>query len=341
MRIFLTGASGIVGAELARKLLVAGHDVTALIHRKAAIIGNDGRPVADHGGRLRFVAGDVSAPGLGLGRDGCDALAAAERIVHAGAVTEFGMPTEAYMTINYGGTRHVGALAEAHRIPLVYVSTAYVCGYRSGVVEERLAATPPRFGNPYEESKFLAEQWLAGHVERFVVARPSIVVGTGASGRIREFRQIYTLLKVLTRGWVRSIPGEFPATLNIVPVDYVAAALFGLALQAEDEFDRSVYHLVGARNLTFQDMSDVLAEYPAFEVPRYLPPHVFDTDDLPRKERRFYDTVVSLYETYFVRRLDFHADNVGRIGLHSPLGGPVLFRRIIDHAEKVGFLTGS
>lgn len=340
MRIFLTGATGIVGAELVSKLLAGGHDVTALIHRKASIVANDGRPVADPAGRLRFVAGDVAVQGLNLDRAGSEALEAADRVVHAGAVTEFGMPESTYREINFEGTRNVGRLAQAFEIPLLYVSTAYVCGWRSGVVDEALAATEPRFGNPYEKYKFLSEQWLARNVERICVARPSIVVGSSRTGQIREFRQIYTLLKVLTRGWVRSIPGEFPATLNIVPVDFVSAALFEMIRQPDDFFDRSVYHLVGARNLTFQDMSDVLAEYPAFEVPRYLPPHVFAVADLPRKERRFYESVVSLYESYFVRRLDFRTSNLARLGLRSPLGGPALFRKIIDFAEKVGFLTG-
>ena len=61
MRIFLTGAAGLIGGEVAARLLEAGHSVTALVHKNRDIRANDGSEVCP----AEVVAGDVSEPLFG------------------------------------------------------------------------------------------------------------------------------------------------------------------------------------------------------------------------------------------------------------------------------------
>ena len=62
LRILLTGAAGLIGGELAARLVAAGHDVTALVHRNREIRGNDGALVPVAG----VHACDIGEPLLGF-----------------------------------------------------------------------------------------------------------------------------------------------------------------------------------------------------------------------------------------------------------------------------------
>ena len=74
MRVLLTGASGFLGSALAPQLLAAGHEVRAVSRSPRDHEG-------EHGGRLEWVAGDVSRPAdLQRVLEGCDA---AYYLVHA------------------------------------------------------------------------------------------------------------------------------------------------------------------------------------------------------------------------------------------------------------------
>ncbi len=73
LRVLMTGASGLIGGELAGLLAARGHAVTALTHRAAAIRRNDGSAVPSlpwaegaRQGIVALLAGDVRAPSLGL-----------------------------------------------------------------------------------------------------------------------------------------------------------------------------------------------------------------------------------------------------------------------------------
>jgi thioester reductase-like protein len=350
MNVLITGASGLLGTEVAQRLVASGAHVVALTHSRGELLLNNGRALparpyqsAVQSGVVHLLRGDLTAPLLGLPRSVYQQLArSTDLIIHSAALTEFGRPFEDYQRINIEGTRAVVDFALAlEKIPLVHISTAYVCGKREGLIPEDYPSEAPTFGNPYEQSKYLGEGVVRGAAERglkFLVMRPSIVVGAGSTGRIREFKNIYLLLKALTSGRVSAIPGNYNATLDLVPLDYVAKAVTRAALTFDMQVGRT-FQLVGRVPMTLRDFSDVLAEFPSMRVPRFIPPHAFSCDGLSTIERRTYRRIVRHYDSYFVRELWFSNTNtLGLMGGEAAPYGRSFLRKIINYCEQVGFL---
>jgi thioester reductase-like protein len=337
LTVLVTGAAGLVGVEVAARLAAAGHSVVGLVHENTRPVRNNGRQLRT----VRLVTGDVTVPGIGLAGDVRAELSGRlDRIVHCAAVTDFGHPAGVYESVNTGGTAHVVELAQAAQIPLVHVSTAYVCGERDGVATEDQLDLGQRFGNDYERSKLRAEQIVreaaAGGLPVAVV-RPSIVTGAERTGVIRDLKNIYLLLKLVTEGRARTLPGHYDACLDLVPVDYAADLITEATVRFAEAANRT-FHAVGAQ-LRLRDVSDILAEFPSFQVPRYVSPLYFDVSQLPSAERAYYTRITSLYESYFQRRIRF--DDTAAAGFSSRRRvsqGPAYLRRLIDYAVLTGYL---
>src|ERR1700739_1901309 len=98
-----------------------------------------------------------------------------------------------YREVNIGGTANVLALiGQTGRapIPLLHLSTAYVCGKRSGPVAEGELDVGQRFANGYESSKAEAERLVRAAQQQggiTAVARPSSVVGRYRGGGVGTF----------------------------------------------------------------------------------------------------------------------------------------------------------
>ena len=151
MRVFITGATGLLGHHIAERLRAHGHELTALV-----------RPTSDRSaldrGRARCVVGDLLEPSsYRRALDGCDAL------VHAAAfvVEPAGWP--AYHRMNVEATRHLFEAAAAAGLErALHVSTVAVYGGvgRSGVrvTEETPTDRPVPEHDVYARSKRLAEE---------------------------------------------------------------------------------------------------------------------------------------------------------------------------------------
>jgi len=246
--LLLTGATGFLGMELlARYLERSDRTVYALVRarddaeaqarlRAAARRVVEAPERFEH--RLLAVRGDVALPGLGVPRDRRLALAESiTEIVHAAASVSFTLGLEEAREINVEGTRRLLELAglcaahgELRRFS--HVSTAYVAGTATGVFDEDDHDVGQSFRNSYERTKWEAERLVRAHAERLPVQifRPSIVVGEQATGWTAAFNVIYGPLRAYAKGdAVPVVPGRRSAPVDVVPVDYVADAIFELA----------------------------------------------------------------------------------------------------------------
>ena len=100
--------------------------------------------------RVRVVAGDLGAPGLGLGPEAREALGAIDAVVNLAGLTDLDPPPREALDVNVQGALDALELARSHGAALLHVSTAYVAGHRQGLVRERAesdyAPCPPATG---------------------------------------------------------------------------------------------------------------------------------------------------------------------------------------------------
>lgn len=349
LTVLVTGAAGLVGAEVVARLTGAGHSVIGLVHDTDTIVRNNGRrlksaPYAGQDvppGAVRLLTGDVTKPGLGLAPQVRAELAGSlGRIVHSAAITDFGRPADVYRRVNVDGTANVVDFARAHGTPLVHVGTAYVCGERDGVVTEHELDVGQKLANHYEESKLQAEfcvRKAGADGLPYAVVRPTIVVGAERTGVTRDFRHIYIVLKLMTEGKVRTLPGRYDAILDLVPVDFVADVITEVTTRFGEAEGRT-FHAAGGE-LRVRDFSDVLAEFPSFQVANFVPPASFDADRLPKVEQLYYRRIVSRYDSYLRRRAQFDSTATdGFVSRRRPTRGRVILRRLLDYALTSGYL---
>jgi long-chain acyl-CoA synthetase len=232
--------------------------------------------------RLVPVLGDVEEPGLGLAASERESLA--ERvgeIVHSAASVSFELPLEDSRRINVDGTRHLLDFGELCRERgglrrFSYISTAYVAGTHSGEFGEEQLDVGQGFRNAYEQSKFEAERLVRSHGDRFPIQvfRPSIIVGERGSGWTASFNVLYAPLKAFARGLLPILPARRRAPVDVVPVDYVADAVFELSRQPADGTE--TYHLVaGPRATTVGDLVDLSASRLGRRKPLMVPPALY------------------------------------------------------------------
>ncbi|MEU8894685.1 SDR family oxidoreductase [Nocardia sp. NPDC048505] len=335
--VLVTGASGLVGAEVVARLAAAGRPIAALLHKDSSIVRNDGT-VLEPGSSF---SGDIRLPGFGMSdRDAVDLAERVGVIVHSAATTAFNAAAADYEELNVRGTAHALDLARDWDVPLVYVSTAYVCGSRNGTITEDELEAGQSFANGYEHSKFQAERLVraAGPEVAWAIVRPGIVTGAQDTGVIREYKNLYSVVKHIVEGRLRTLPGRYDATLALAPIDHVADVIAAAVLDFDSAAGRTL-HALGRDALSLREISDVLAEYPSFAVATFVPETAFTEAELAEPERTAYHRVGSCYTSYFQRRLAFDTTRAEiLLGRPAPATGKEYLRVLLDYCLESGYL---
>lgn len=342
-RILLTGASGLLGGELAGRLVDRGHAITALVRSRREVTPNDGRalpmtewPERNHGA-VALVSGDVTRPDFGLAEPQAVARGH-DLLVHCAAATGFDLDPAVYRSVNVDGATHAVGLARRADLPLLYVSTAYAWGRRDGPVPEAALTGPLDHTNGYEASKAEAERIVQASGLSYAIARPSIVVGDHSTGATRSFDTFYVVFRLIARGLVRRLPARAEASLDLVPIDHVAAGLVDLAERIEDA-QGGRFHLVSGAPVSVRRFRDAIAAWPQFARAELVEPESFDASALSPTERRLHDRVLGLYASYF--RHDPRFDDAAArafTGRACPPTDDAFLHRLAAHAIRAGFV---
>jgi NAD(P)-dependent dehydrogenase (short-subunit alcohol dehydrogenase family)/thioester reductase-like protein len=153
---------------------------------------------------------------------------------------------------NVGGTRHAVELAnELEAGHLHHVSSIAVAGLYKGLFREDFFDQGQKLPSAYHRTKFESER-IAREESRvpWRVYRPAIVVGSSQTGEMDKIDGPYYFFKLIQKirhyvpEWVPLAGPELGWT-NIVPVDYVAAAMDHIAHQPD--LDGQAFHLTDTR----------------------------------------------------------------------------------------------
>jgi thioester reductase-like protein len=268
MTDLITGFPGFIGRRLVAALLAADAkaNVVALVEPRMLEAAT---AVADSidAKRIELVAGDITDRRLGLEDDDYKRLTKrTRRVFHLAAIYDLAVPLEVAQRVNVDGTGNVLDFCRAAKSleRLAYVSTAYVAGTRTGIVYEHELVMGQDFKNHYESTKFQAEVWVRQQLDQVptTILRPAIVVGDSRTGETEKFDGPYYVLRALSRAGRMGQPmpqfGRSGAAFNVVPVDYVVAAMVAAAGDAAT-LGRTL-HLVDPDPLSAHDLVELLSQ---------------------------------------------------------------------------------
>jgi farnesol dehydrogenase len=185
MRIFLTGATGYLGAPLARRLAEAGHEVRALVRATS-----DRTPLAAAG--VATFTGDV-----------CDrfsmreAMSGSDWVIHAAAEVDPDAPPDRMRAVNVEGSENVASLAHKLGVGrLLSVSSVAAFGGSpdDGTAADEEALPRQPFPSAYSATKNAGQQAIRAYARRGLrlnTVFPGLVYGPpGLGGANRLMRRV-------------------------------------------------------------------------------------------------------------------------------------------------------
>jgi dTDP-4-dehydrorhamnose reductase len=254
MKIFITGASGLMGSKVAEVALARGDDVFSGYARNEPKIGRAVRfDLMDESGIYDLV--DRIRPDV---------------IIHSAALTDVDRcerEMKLAYKMNVEGTRAIAKAAEKAGAFMVYISTDYVFDGERGLYREDEKADPVSY---YGKSKLLGEEFCQG-----CIARTCVIYGSRpASGKVNF--ALWLIESLRSGKQVRVVTDQFiTPTLN--------TNLAKMVLEAADRRLSGIYHLAGATRVSRYEFALQLAKAFGLKADLILPSRM---DDLKWDARR-------------------------------------------------------
>ncbi|BDA70848.1 putative dihydroflavonol 4-reductase [Rivularia sp. IAM M-261] len=258
-KVFVTGGTGFVGANLVRLLVQQGYFVYALAR------ANSNLSNLKNIHNVEIIKGDLNSPDLWQRMVGCQYL------FHVAAhYSLWQKDKELLYQNNVLGTRNI--LAAANRAGIkrtVYTSSVAAIGTRESVVDETHQSPVEELVGEYKKSKYWSEQEAvsaAAAGQDVVIVNPSTPIGP------MDIKPTPTGHDIILRFLRRKMPAYINTGLNLIDVRDVAWGHL-LALHKGKSGER---YILGNENLTLKQILDHLAQItnlpaPNRTIPAWIP----------------------------------------------------------------------
>ncbi len=257
MKVFLTGATGFVGAHVARHLAEQGAQMRVLVRATSNLANLEGL-------NAETVVGDLLQPeGLRSAIRGCDAL------MHVAADYRLWVrdPKTMYAA-NVEGTKALLRIAREEGVKRsVYTSSVATMGFKKDgtIVDETTPVSLADMIGHYKRSKFLAEQAAieaARAGQQVIILNPTTPIGPQDVKPTPTGRIVVDFLN-------KKFPAYVDTGLNLVDVSEVARTHCA-ALETGRSGER---YILGGENLTLKQILDKMSAITGLPSPTMKVPH--------------------------------------------------------------------
>jgi long-chain acyl-CoA synthetase len=289
MAIFITGATGYLGAHVAAGLLGQhGAKLNLLVRardeREAEIrlwhamqLHLDFATFHEHlRERIRIFRGDLTSHQFGLSKEDYRQLVqSTESVIHCAASLNR-RSEKTCLNVNLRGALEVLKCAQAAREDhglrrFSHVSTVAVAGHRQDeVVTEEASIDWDRSDyDPYARTKKFSEYMVSELLPDIshIVFRPSIVLGDSRYAETTQFDMVRSFVFLAGLPLLPFRPND---RIDIVNVDFVASAI--VAIHQKERPEHEIYHLSSGRgSQTFRELTSALANARQKSGPTFIP----------------------------------------------------------------------
>jgi nucleoside-diphosphate-sugar epimerase len=237
--IFLTGGTGYIGLNVAKRLL-HDHGDTRLhlwinaqdqseFSAKSERLRSE---LESYQNRLRFSWGTLAEENPFKNVDWREVTS----VIHNAALTNFNVSEADANAINRDGT--IKLIEAARKAPALqkftYISTVYASGLKEGDVPEEFMSKEAGFSNHYERSKWECEEYIRTKCAdiNWEIIRVATVICHDESGRVIQHNAVHNTLKLLYYGLISLMPGFAKTPVYLVTGDEVARSIAHLHVKA-------------------------------------------------------------------------------------------------------------
>ena len=324
-RALVSGATGLVGGEIAATLAERGHKVWGLIlaenkgHAAQRLRKRLSLNTHNPNSRISPLCGNICESLCGIAEQDLGALRKeCDIIIHAAGETSFNNTQECTKT-NVNGAKEIIGLARSFErlVRIFFISTASVCcGPPHSILSED--ADPVGYENGYTISKREAERLMLDSGLDVIILRPTIVLSHGIADRGFARSILWVIPAMIELGIVPAPPN---ARLDIVPVGYVGDAVERLIRRESLRHNR--YHIsAGPRaSVTCSDLREAACEtYPKAVKTRFLDPERAEEVVGNNGLRRALLKAIGYYQPFIAADVVYSNDRLAReLGEEMPV----------------------
>ncbi len=289
-RVFLTGATGLIGGQILYDLLEVPQieTVTCLVRpvkdkpgpgrlsQRLKKAGLKGEKLKKALSRVRVAAGEITEELWGMSKgDLAQLRKETDLLIHCAASTSF-VDVASCEAANVAGTRNMlGVIDQAQSLKrLVHFSTAALCGYLPNKIITEDESPDPKHKHvvAYTRTKAEAERilWEQAQNLPLLVLRPSIVMANGLDDP--KYARLF-LWSLLVMAQLPFIPVKQDSKIDIVTLDFVVKSTMRLIARG-DNLAHNCYHLTAGTDacVTAGEVCKVCCKAARLEGPTLIPP---------------------------------------------------------------------